>query len=1027
MYTQRTTSRSVSQSCHLYFISIVPYRTDNTITPLYSTDVTTLQLSFPQVFSELHIPTLSLPLTLTLQDTIRTLLSNLSEFSFISEQVRTLIHDLKAYKPHLQVLIHVLSRHTLAKAFFHPPPSIPLSLLQEVVSSATKCDSGYAIALHNDHRVVLDKKTFAQALNLPYHTSTFDQPTDGDLKSMIYNMGYMYNLPKLFHMSKGHMSPLWQCLIHYIIKCLTGKMGGTDQLNKRLMTLLWSLYSGRKVDYTGILFDDFINYVPSSSKPTCQIHSARFWAICIEHIYQSLDLAFPDPRSADDKLVMIKAKPYTAKTDPIFGEIRRLPKALLNLADPAHPAVISHLTSTEGTSEPSSKDSESKHLEERQNSPDSEDTPDNTVMEVDQNQPPPSPPKKNSPTPTQTLHTDTLPNLTQPPPDASEFSKWKFKQAVRDQQVLVERLCDQFKYKQKELQTLFIFGPPSDKDSDYVKSERIRINALIQQLDSLLHSSLEPLVDSSFYLFDTTETDWSNIASAIIPLTWDKFCAQEIQKEQHQKQTLDQPTESDSRVLISKTQSIPISTPIFGADQELDKPSSSQMHLIDLSDTNSSSDKAAKAPQPQSVNSLLKDDSLHQKVDALTALLTDFKSSQNQEPLIKEIAELKERIAALEKKDTEILLTCDTNAEKIINDGLANLDAQRETDAANMMKTAQKMLTDVEKCQQQVPELLTNVELKLKEAMDNFAKYLNGVLAENFSLRRTNTVLLQMVTQTMQNITGTMSGPIEQIKLCTKLNMEVMEALQTMYDTPLPDCIKQEVNKVSAKIDSILARLPVTPSVPTGAPGGGKANDEAEPDQPTAMLIDSAAGPSGTKDENQNNEPENIQSPTTKSPTPKSPTLKSPTTPKSPTPKPPTPKSPPPKSPTLILSSQKSPHQKSNHSDDEILVYSPIKDSDPPEIKERKSKFFDDQANKHAKEFSIESEHDQYQADPIELGLVYKNEKEFLFLRADQLKRVTNSMLDKYIIVVERSKSSDPEAKKELLIRMKWLLEVRKF
>ncbi|KAI3505850.1 hypothetical protein L1887_28151 [Cichorium endivia] len=875
-----------------------------------------------------------------------------------------------------------IARHTLAKAFFHPPPSIPLSLLQDIVSSATKCANGYGICLHNDHRVVLDKKTFAKALNLPYHTSHFDQPFDDDLKSMIYNMGYLYDLPKLFHMSKGHISPLWQCLIHYIIKCLTGKMGGTDQLNKRLMTLLWSLYSGRKVDYAGILFDDFIHYIPSSLKPSGQIHSARFWAICIDHIYQNLDLAFPDPRSDDDKLVMVKAKPYTAKTDTIFGEIRRLPTALLKLADSTHPAVICHINSTAGVdaypphslkqceapkklkkkasdsspskqppkkkqrkvktmSEPSSKDSESEHLDERQNSPGSEDTQDDPFVEENQNEPPPSPPKKNSPTSTQNPRIDFFPTFSQPPSDASEFDKWKFKQAVQEHNDLVGRLKQQFEHKQQELQNLLNYGSPSDNESAHIKSERARINALILQVDSFLHSSLEKLVDSSLYLFDTTETDWSRIASAIVPLTWDKFCAQEIQRKQLRQQTLERPTKSDSRVLISETQSIPIGTSLFGADQEVDKPSSSQMHLIDLSDTNCSSDKAAKETQPQS------------------------------EPLIKEIAALNERIAALEK-DTEILLTCDTNAERIINDGLANLDAQRETDAANMMKTAQKMLADVEKCQLLVPELLDNVELKLKEATEHMAKYMNGVLAENYSLRRTNTVLLQMVTQTMQNITGTMSGPIEQIKLCTKLNMEVMDALQTMYDTPLPDCIKKEVTIVSDKLDSILARLPVTPSVPTGVLGGGKANDH-----PTAMIIDSAAGPSGTKDQgdiqqketvdtatdsgtnkdnNQNKESETPKSPTPKSQTPKSPTPKS-QTPKSPTPKSPTQKSPP-ISPPPINPPQKSPPPISPP------PTNPSPDSDPSEIKERKSKFFDDQANEHAKDFSTESETDQHQNDP---------------------------------------------------------------
>ncbi|KAI3523724.1 hypothetical protein L1887_02074 [Cichorium endivia] len=365
----------------------------------------------------------------------------------------------------------------------------------QIVFSATKCSSGYAITLPNNHRVVIDKKLFAEALHLPYHTSTLDQPSDGDLMTMICKMGYLYHLTKLFHMSKGHISPMWQCLIHYIIKCLTGKMGGTDQLNRRLMGVLWSLYSGREVDYAGILFDDFLNYIPSSLKPSGQIHSARFWAMCIEHIYQTLQLSIPKPKSGEAKLTIQKAKPYTAKTDSIFGETRRLPEALLKLADPANPDVLSHITSTEGIeeypprslkeceapkkmkkkasesspskqplekkqrkiitmSEPSSKDSESEHLEERQNSPGSEDTQDDPFMEENQNQPPPQPPKKNSPTPTQNPRVDFFPTFSQPPSDASEFDKWKFKHAVQEQKELVARLKQQFEYKQQELQTL---------------------------------------------------------------------------------------------------------------------------------------------------------------------------------------------------------------------------------------------------------------------------------------------------------------------------------------------------------------------------------------------------------------------------------------------------------------------------------------------------------------------------------------------------------------------------------------------
>ncbi|KAI3510703.1 hypothetical protein L1887_17836 [Cichorium endivia] len=45
-------------------------------------------------------------------------------------------------------------------------------------------------------------------------------------------------------------------------------------------------------------------------------------------------------------------------------------------------------------------------------------------------------------------------------------------------------------------------------------------------------------------------------------------------------------------------------------------------------------------------------------------------------------------------------------------------------------------------------------------------------------------------------------------------------------------------------------------------------------------------------------------------------------------------------------------------SEDEILMYSPIKESDPPELKAKKSKFFDTQALLHAEGFSSESDPD---------------------------------------------------------------------
>ncbi|KAI3496672.1 hypothetical protein L1887_39043 [Cichorium endivia] len=67
--------------------------------------------------------------------------------------------------------------------------------------------------------------------------------------------------------------------------------------------------------------------------------------------------------------------------------------------------------------------------------------------------------------------------------------------------------------------------------------------------------------------------------------------------------------------------------------------------------------------------------------------------------------------------------------------------------------------------------------------------------------------------------------------------------------------------------------------------------------------------------------------------------------------------------------------------------------------------------------------------DPM-LGLVYKDpaiKGSLLFLRAEQIRRVPSAMLQKYIEAIKKSSHSDPKAKKEMLLRMEWMLAVRKF
>ncbi|KAI3496674.1 hypothetical protein L1887_39045 [Cichorium endivia] len=430
--------------------------------------------------------------------------------------------------------------------------------------SAKKVQNTYTITLIDGKEVPLDKKVFAAALHLPYHEAQFDHPSPHQLETMIYKMGYAYKLVKLYQLSKGNISPLWKCLIHYMIKCFTGTTGGTDQLSKRLLELLWSLFTGNEIDYAEIIFEDFLSYIPTSQKSKGKIHSARFWAICIEHLYQVFQI--PIPALDGDKLEIPEAKPYAPKTDSVLGKLRRLPDSLLNLADPTEDAVITHIAETkdvspylpqplgdgvapkktkkkasdpsptksfrslsnQATSEKETKKdqneiqkfdwtlkySEFEKMEERQNSPESEDTQEIIKLVEKQNSPPKEKGKEKiiEKPKFKSLETS-IPDRTQPPPNASPLDAWKFWTAANQQASLIERLKQQFELRNIKLQALSDLGPPSGAEPEEVKIERRRIKKITLEIDTYLSSKLSKLVDTPLYLFDTTKKNWAKIAS----------------------------------------------------------------------------------------------------------------------------------------------------------------------------------------------------------------------------------------------------------------------------------------------------------------------------------------------------------------------------------------------------------------------------------------------------------------------------------------------------------------------------------
>lgn len=67
--------------------------------------------------------------------------------------------------------------------------------------------------------------------------------------------------------------------------------------------------------------------------------------------------------------------------------------------------------------------------------------------------------------------------------------------------------------------------------------------------------------------------------------------------------------------------------------------------------------------------------------------------------------------------------------------------------------------------------------------------------------------------------------------------------------------------------------------------------------------------------------------------------------------------------------------------------------------------------------------------DPM-LGIIYKDKSRkgtLLFFLAKQIRRAPSAMLEGFIKAMKKTSHSDPEAKKEMLERMEWMLNVIKF
>ena len=98
----------------------------------------------------------------------------------------------------------------------------------------------------------------------------------------------------------------------------------------KLLELVWSIFTGRDVNYGQILWDDFLQYIPKESprQNPSELTFARFWSLCISDLHADARIDM----GGDINLFVTKdLKRYNPSSDQtIFCPIRRLPTHILS-------------------------------------------------------------------------------------------------------------------------------------------------------------------------------------------------------------------------------------------------------------------------------------------------------------------------------------------------------------------------------------------------------------------------------------------------------------------------------------------------------------------------------------------------------------------------------------------------------------------------------------------------------------------------------------------------------------------------
>ncbi|KAL7585778.1 hypothetical protein Lser_V15G44222 [Lactuca serriola] len=253
--------------------------------------------------------------------------SSLPTLTSQSSNCQAILNPSKYPEP-LQIMVECMKCSFLSRAL-STAKEVPLRIVTLAFTTAivNKVNDTISFEIQGGKRTTISKTNFAKLLCLPTQ-GPYVTPTSEELIDMFNSMGHEPYMKKVSDFKKSKLPAVWSLLFGFILRGLTSRTGGLDAGPKELLSLMYGLYKGVKVDFATVLWGEFVDSIKHSKRAT-ELSSHRFWGLIVSQAYEFHKI--PIEVSEVPKMVVHQISIPTKVDQSHFSFVGQIPEEMLSL------------------------------------------------------------------------------------------------------------------------------------------------------------------------------------------------------------------------------------------------------------------------------------------------------------------------------------------------------------------------------------------------------------------------------------------------------------------------------------------------------------------------------------------------------------------------------------------------------------------------------------------------------------------------------------------------------------------------